>query len=88
MMIFFVRELTRNLPALTEIELHGDRIRPHDAQATCLVTTGSDLSFALCQQSACDASSALLAKYPQVVDPLPIRDDHAYNFFIRNRNPC
>ncbi len=27
MMILLVRELTRNLPPLTEIELHGNRIR-------------------------------------------------------------
>jgi hypothetical protein len=47
MVILFVRELTRNLPPLTEIELHGDRIRPNDAKAARLATTGSYLSFAL-----------------------------------------
>ena len=46
MVIFFVRELTRNLPSLTEIELHGNRIRPN-AEAARLVTTGKYLSFAL-----------------------------------------
>ncbi len=46
MVILFVRELTRNLPPLTEIELHGNRIRPNDAKAAHLVTTGSYLSFA------------------------------------------
>ena len=47
MVILFVRELARDLPALTEIELHGNRIRPDDAKAARLVTTGSYLSFAL-----------------------------------------
>ncbi len=47
MVILFVRELTRNLPPLTEIELHGNRIRPNDAKAALLVTTGRYLSFAL-----------------------------------------
>jgi hypothetical protein len=47
MVILFVRELTRNLPPLTEIELHGNRIRPNDGKATRLVTTGSYLSFTL-----------------------------------------
>jgi hypothetical protein len=47
MVILLVRELTRNLPPLTEIELHGNRIRPNDAKAAHLVTTGSYLSFAL-----------------------------------------
>ncbi len=47
MVILFVRELTRNLPPLTEIELHGNRIRPNDAKAARQVTTGSYLSFTL-----------------------------------------
>jgi hypothetical protein len=47
MVILFVRELTRNLPPLTEIEFHGNRIRPNDAKAALLVTTSSYLSFAL-----------------------------------------
>jgi hypothetical protein len=47
MVILFVRELTRNLPPPTEIELHGNCIRPNDAKAARLVTTGSDLSFTL-----------------------------------------
>jgi len=49
MMILFVRELTRNLPSLTEIELHGNRIRPNDAKAARQVATGAYLSFALCE---------------------------------------
>lgn len=47
MVRLFVRELTRNLPPLTEIELNGNRIRPNDAKAAPLVTTGSYLNFAL-----------------------------------------
>jgi len=47
MVILFVRELTRNLPPLTEIEPHGNRIRPNDAKPARLVTTSSYLSFAL-----------------------------------------
>ena len=49
MVIFFVRELTRNLPPLTEIELHGNRVRLNDAKAALLMTTGSYLSFAVCE---------------------------------------
>jgi len=47
MVILFVRELTRNLPPLAEIELHGNSIRPNDAKAAGLVTTSSYLSLAL-----------------------------------------
>jgi len=47
MVILLVRELTRNLPSLTEVELHGNRIRPNDAKAARLLTTSSYLSFAL-----------------------------------------
>jgi hypothetical protein len=61
MVILFVRELTRNLPPLTEIELHGNRIRPNDAKAARLVTTGSYLSVALREQSAANTLSAVLA---------------------------
>lgn len=52
MVILLVRELTRNLPPVAEIELHGNRIRPNDAKAARLVTTGSDLSFTLREQFA------------------------------------
>jgi hypothetical protein len=52
------------------------------------VTTGSDLSFTLREQFASNALSALLAKYPQVANPLLIRYDHAHNLFIRNGHPC
>jgi len=47
MVILFMRELMRNLPSLTEIELHGNRIRPNDAKAARPVTTGSYLGLAL-----------------------------------------
>src|SRR5580698_11500067 len=47
MVILFVGELPRNLPSPTEIELHGNCIRPNHAKAARLVTTGSYLSFAL-----------------------------------------
>jgi hypothetical protein len=47
MVIPFVRELTRNLPPPTEIELHGNRIRPNDAKAARLVATSSYLSLTL-----------------------------------------
>jgi len=79
MMILLVRELTRNLPPLTEIELHGNRIRPNDAKAARLVTTGSDLSFTLREQFASNTLSTVLAKDPQVANPLLIRYDHAHN---------
>ncbi len=84
MVILLVRELTRNLPPLTEIELHGNRIRPNDAKAARLVATGSDLSFTLREQFASNTLSTVLAKYPQVANLLLIRYDHAHNLFIRN----
>jgi len=87
-MILLVRELMRNLPPLTEIELHGNRIRPNDAKAARLVTTGSDLSFTLREQFASNTLSTVLAKDPQVANPLLIRYDNAHNLFIRNCHPC
>jgi hypothetical protein len=86
--ILFMRELTRNLPPPTKIELHGNRVRPNDAKAARLVTSGSYLSFALREQSASNTLSAVLAKYPQVANPLLIRYDHADNLVIRNCHPC
>ncbi len=64
MVVFFVGELTRNLPAPTKIELHGNRIRPNDAEAARLVTAGSYLSFTLRKQSTSNTLSAVLAKVP------------------------
>ena len=87
MVILFVRELTCNLPPLTEIKLHGNRIRPNDAKAARPVTTGSYLSFALREQSASNTLSAVLAKYPQVANPFLIRYDHANDLFVRNCHP-
>ena len=87
MMILLVRELTRNLPPLTEIELHGNRIRPNDAKAARLVTTGSDLSFTLREQFASNTLSTVLAKDPQVANPLLIRYDHAHDLFISSSHP-
>src|SRR5271167_1975512 len=87
MVVLFVRELTRNLPALTKIELHGNRIRPNDAKAARLVTAGSYLSFTLREQSTSNTLSAVLAKYPQVANPLLIRYDHAHNLFVRDCHP-
>ena len=87
-MILLVRELTRNPPPLSEIELHGNRIRPNNAKVARLVATGSDLSFTLRQQFASNPLSTALAKYPQVANPLLVRHDHAHNLFIRNCHPC
>jgi len=88
MMIFLVRELARNLPPLTEIELHGNHIGPHDPKAARLVATGSDLSFTLREQHAPNALSTVLTKYPQVANPILFGYDHAHNLFIRNCHPC
>ena len=52
------------------------------------MTTGSDLSFTLREQLACNPLSTVLTKYPQVANPLLIRDDHAHNLFVRNCHPC
>lgn len=87
MMILLVRQLTRNLPPLTEIELHGNRIRPNDAKAARLVTTGSDLSFTLREQFASNTLSTVLAKDPQVANPLLIRYDHAHNLYHQKLPP-
>jgi len=88
MMILLVRELTRNPPPVAEIEFHGNRIRPNDAKAARLVTAGSDLSFTLREQFASNTLSTVLTKYPQVANPLLIRNDHAHNLFMRNCHPC
>ncbi len=88
MVILFVHELTRNPPTLTAIEFHGNRIRPNHAKTARLVTAGSYLGFALREQSASNTLSAVLAKYPQVANPLLIRYDHAHNLSIRNCHPC
>jgi len=87
MVVLFVRELTRNLPAPIQIELHGNRIRPNDAKAACQVTAGSYLSFTLREQATSNTLSAVLAKYPQVANPLLIRYDHAHNLFVRDCHP-
>src|SRR5215469_14634196 len=78
-MIVLVRELTRNLPALAEIELHGNRIRPNDAKAARLVATSSDLSFTLREQFAPKGLSRGLAKSPQSATPPLVRYDPAQN---------
>ena len=59
-------KLTRNLPPLTEIELHGNRnsLDPHDPKTAGLVTSGRYLGFTLREQSASNTLSAMLAKYP------------------------
>jgi hypothetical protein len=88
MMILLVRELTRNLPPVVEIKFHGNRVRPNDAKAARLVTTGSDLSFTLREQIASNTLSTVLAKYPQIANPLLIRYDHSHNLFTRNCYPC
>jgi hypothetical protein len=86
-MILLVRELTGNLPPVAEIELHGNRIRANDAKTARLVTTESDLSFTPREQFASNTLSTVLAKYPQVANPLLIRYDHAHNLFIRDCHP-
>jgi hypothetical protein len=72
MMVLLVRELSHNLPSLTEIEL-CDQIRLDDTKAARLATASSYLGFTLCEQSASDTLSAVLPKYPQVVNPLMAR---------------
>ncbi|HET9308260.1 MAG TPA: hypothetical protein VFO46_19735 [Candidatus Sulfotelmatobacter sp.] len=68
--------------------MHGNGIRPNDAKAARLVTTGCYLSFTLREQSASNALSAVLAKYPQVANPFPIRYDHAHDLLVKNGHPC
>ena len=43
MVVVFVRELTRNLPALIKVELHGNGIRLYNSKATGLVTAAGYL---------------------------------------------
>jgi hypothetical protein len=76
MMVLFVRELTRNLPSLTKIELYRDQIRLNDAKAAGLATASSYLGFTLCEQSSSDTLSPVLPKHPQVIDPPLVRYYH------------
>src|SRR5260370_38752787 len=76
------------MAALATKDMNGNRIQPNDAKAARLVTAGSYLGFALRKQSTSNTSSSVLAKYPQVANPLLIRDDHAHNLFIRDCHPC
>ena len=86
-MVLFMRELTRNLPSLTKIELYCDQIRLNDAKAAGLATASSYLGFALCEQSSSDTLSPVLPKHPQVIDPLVVRYYHPENLRIRHCYP-
>jgi len=88
MMVLFVRELTRNLPSLTKIELYRDQIRLDDAKAAGLATASSYLGFTLCEQSSSDTLSPVLPKHPQVIDPPLVRYYHPENLRIRHCYPC
>ena len=88
MMVLFVRELTRNLPSLTKIELYRDQIRLNDAKAAHLGTASSYLGFTLCEQSPPDTSPPVLVKHPKVIHPLLVRYYHPENLCIRCCYPC
>jgi hypothetical protein len=88
MMVLFVRELTRNLPSLTKIELYRDQIRLNNAKAASLATASSYLGFTLCEQSSSDTLSPVLPKHPKVIDPILIRYNHPENLRIRRCYPC
>jgi len=88
MVVFFVGELTRNLPALTRIELYSDQIRLNDAKAARLAPASNYLGFTLCEQSASDTLSPVLPKHPQVINPLLMRYCHPENLRVKYCDPC
>ncbi len=88
MMVLFVRELTRNLPSLTKIEMYRGQIRLNDAKGAGLATPSSYLGFTLCEQSSSDTLSPVLPKHPQVIDPLLVRHYHPENLRVRYCYPC
>ena len=88
MMVLFVRELTRNLPSLTKIEMYRGQIRLNDAKGAGLATPSSYLGFTLCEQSSSDTLSPVLPKHPQVIDPLLLRHYHPENLRVRYCYPC
>ena len=87
MVVFFVRELTRDLPALTQIELHGYRIRLNDAEAARLVTTCSYLRFASCEQFSSNAVSPAFPQHPQITNPLLMGHHDPDNLRVTNSHP-
>ena len=49
MVVLFMREFARNLPALTKIELHGYRIGLNNAEAAGVVAAASYFRFTFCE---------------------------------------
>jgi hypothetical protein len=70
MVVFLVRELTPNLPTATKVEFHRHSVRLNNSKSARLVTTGSYLGFGASKQSAADAGFPVLAKYPEVTNPV------------------
>ena len=87
MVVFLVRELTRNLPTPTEVEFHCRCIRLNNSESARLVTTGSYLGFRASKQSASDAASPVLVKYPEVTDPVPTCQCNADNLGLTDSHP-
>src|SRR6516162_5821989 len=87
MVVFFMRELTRDPPALTQIELHHDRIRLDDAEAARSVTTCSDLRFASGEQFSSNALSPALPQHPQITNPLLAGHHDANDLLFADSHP-
>jgi len=87
---FSCAELTRNLPALTKIEVVR---QPYSSDITT-AKAGHVWCAAAISSSPCEAiypsntSSSVLAEYPQVANPLLIRDDHAHQSVRQGCHPC
>lgn len=87
MVVFFVRELTRDLPALRQVKLHGYRVRLNDAEAALLVTTCSYLRFASCEQFSSNAVSSAFPQHPQITNPLLTGHHDPDNLRVVNSHP-
>jgi hypothetical protein len=64
MVVLFMGEFTRNLPALTKIELDSDGIRLYNSKAARVVTASRYFRFTLRKQSASNTLSPMFAEHP------------------------
>lgn len=70
MVKLLVWELTRNFPALPKIELDGPSIGFNNSKSQSRMATARYFKLTLSEQSLTHAISSVLAKHPEVNDPL------------------
>ena len=87
MVVFFVRELASDPPALTQKELQGYRIRLNDAEAASLMTTCRYLRFAFCEQFSSNAPSPAFPEHPQITNPLLMGQHDSNNLRLADSDP-